>query len=373
MPNVLILGGGLQALAITKSLFNAGHHISIATSKTDVAYYCRYVHARYAINDKKSYSEQIYQLIETNSFNYIIPMGDKSAEFLSLNKNHIRTSYNIKCAVPDYDVFNVGYNKHLLMEFCKNNNINHPKTAALTLDNIEDACRYVGFPALIKPNKSVGARGIKFVNSIAELKSSFSAITNKYGDCTLQQYIDNKDEYFNVVMYRTANGDCSSNAIIKIIRKYPLNAGSSCFCISTYNERILSLCKNLLDRLNWHGLADMDVLWDKINDEYYIIEINPRVPASIRCAMESGVDFGEVIIRDLSGKLPKQYNYQTGIQLRYLGLDIVWFIKSSDRFKCIPSWFKFSNKNLFYQDCYKDDPKTFILGFFLKFSKLFHR
>ena len=49
MPNILILGGGLQALALTKSLFNAGHHSSIATSKTDVAYYCRYVHERYAI------------------------------------------------------------------------------------------------------------------------------------------------------------------------------------------------------------------------------------------------------------------------------------------------------------------------------------
>ena len=43
--------------------------------------------------------------------------------------------------------------------------------------------------------------------------------------------------------------------------------------------------------------------------------------------------------------------------LRYLGLDIMWFLKSGKRFSTAPGWFIFFGKNLFYQDMYKDDWK----------------
>ena len=373
MIYILIFDGGLQALSITKSLHTAGQFVGIATSKTDVAYYCRYVDRKHHIVARMEFDKQVYGILQEHKYDVIIPMSDRAAEFLSLNKSHIEATYSSKCAVPNYETFIVGYDKKRLMQFCEEHNISHPKTHSISSEDIKTAVKHVGFPALIKPDFSVGARGIIRVDCIDDISNVLKNIESKYGSCCLQQYIKNDNEYFNVVLYRTANGNCDKNAIVKIIRKYPLKAGSSSFCISVKNDRLLSICSELLDKLNWHGIADLDVLWDSDSDQYYIIEINPRVPASIRCSIEAGVDFADAIVKDLIGKTMNTHSYKEGVQLRYLGLDVMWFIKSPNRFCCTPSWFKFRGSDLYYQDYYKENPATFILGVLFKLSKIFHR
>lgn len=109
------------------------------------------------------------------------------------------------------------------------------------------------------------------------------------------------------------------------------------------------MCKNLLNKLNWIGFADFDIL-EKGDDEYKIIEINPRIPASIRGAVMSGVNFPKQIVDDLlNGTITKDV-YKPGNYLRFLGLDIAWFFVSPNRFKCKPSWFKFFGRNIYYED-----------------------
>lgn len=50
-----------------------------------------------------------------------------------------------------------------------------------------------------------------------------------------------------------------------------------------------------MEILDWVGFADFDVLRTK-NGDFKIIEINPRVPASIRAAEISGVNFPALIV-----------------------------------------------------------------------------
>ena len=130
----------------------------------------------------------------------------------------------------------------------------------------------------------MGARGITQVNSIEELRSKFPIIQEQYGSCALQEFIDNPDYYSNVMMYRDSQGKCENSVVIKIVRMYPVNAGSSSCCISIENPELVAICRNVLDKLNWVGMADFDVLQSKDTMEYKIIEMNPRVPASLRAA-----------------------------------------------------------------------------------------
>ena len=98
--------------------------------------------------------------------------------------------------------------------------------------DLETAASEVGLPALIKPDHSVGARGITKVYSLEELKSYYPKISEKYGACTLQEFIDNPDYYYNVMLYRDSKGNYDNSVVIKIIRMYPIKAGSSSCCIS---------------------------------------------------------------------------------------------------------------------------------------------
>lgn len=307
------------------------------------------------VNDN---DDSLFSIFGKDQFDVLIPVSDMTVPFISKNKRHIEERFGIKCAVPDYDLVYQVEDKSRFMAFCEKSGIPHPKTMAITEKSLDEAADYIGFPALIKPDYSVGARGITKVNSAEELKEKYFSVSKQFGPCSLQEFIDNKEYYYNVMLYRDAKGEFLAYTILKIVRMYPIEAGSSSCGITVENDELLGICKDCLNKLDWVGMADFDVLQRLDNGEYKIIEINPRVPASLRAAAVSGVNFPEIIVQDtLGGEVPK-YRYEPGKTLRYLGIDIMWLLKSPNRFHSHPSWLKFFGKDIYYQDIYKQDPST---------------
>lgn len=351
---ILILGGSLQGLACGSSLYKK-YEVSAVTPKLS----CRKsLFFKHVYSDVNTSDESLYNLLEQYNFDVLIPISDMNVPFVSKNKVLIEEKYGVKCGVPDYEQVYQVEDKSRFMAFCEANEVPHPKTRRLTKDTLDQAASEVGFPALIKPDYSVGARGITRVDTIEELEKKHPAISEKYGSCTLQELIENQDYYYNVMLYRNQEGHFLGYTILKIVRKYPVAAGSSSCGVTVENEELLNICKDCLDKLNWVGMADFDVLQRLDNGEYKIIEINPRVPASLRAATISGVNFPEIIALDAMGEKVTEQHYVPGKTLRYLGVDMMWFMKSPKRFTVKPSWFKFIGKNLYYQDIYKEDSST---------------
>lgn len=351
---VLLLGGGLQGLSCGCSLYKR-HEVSIVTADL----MCR--KSRFfksVFSDVNSSDESLYDLLRRRQFDVLIPISDLNVPFISKNKDYIENQFGVKCAVPDYSLVYCVEDKSRFMAFCEENRITHPQTVALCDDNLYEAASSVGFPALIKPDYSVGARGITRVDSIEELVELFPLVRNSYGTCTLQEYVDNKEYYFNVMLYRNSRGDVLAYSIIKIVRMYPVSGGSSSCGITVENDELLALCKDCLDKMGWVGMADFDVLQRLDTKEYKIIEINPRVPASLRAAEISGVNFPEVIICDTLNREVPAFTYRSGKVLRYMGIDLLWLLKSPNRFRAKPDWFHFIGKNMYYQDIYRNDSST---------------
>ena len=184
----------------------------------------------------------------------------------------------------------------------------------------------------------------------------------EFGSCTLQQYIRHTGVYYNVMLYRGAAGECLGQTVIRILRYFPLKGGTSCYCESVEEPELVAMCFSLLDRIGWVGFADFDIMQEADTGTYKIIEINPRTPASIKAAYVSGVDFPSVILRDTLGLPVPEYRYESGKILRYMGLDVMWFLFSPERFRFRPSWFRFFGKNIFYEDGYWNDPLPMLAG-----------
>lgn len=349
---VLLAGGGLQGLSCAESLYRK-HSVSVIGKSLQIT------KSRFF---EKSFNfvtgEEMYPLLEQEHYDVLLPISDFTVPFISQHKQEIEKRFGVKCAVPDYEQVYIVEDKSRFMEFCEKNQIPHPKTTCLNNDSIETSALEVGLPALIKPDYSVGARGITKVNSLEELKGIFPSISEKFGSCTLQEFVDNQEYYFNVMLYRNKEGKIIASAILKIIRMYPVGAGSSSCCITVDNEELVALCADCLNKLKWVGMADFDVLQRLDNGEYKIIEINARVPASLRGAAISGVNFPELIVNDVMGLEPPANKYQPGKTMRYMGLDMMWFLKSPRRLSSDPSWFKFFGEDVYYQDIYKEDFST---------------
>lgn len=353
MNRILVLGGGLQGLSTARSLHKIGYEVVALASKGDVSSHSRYV--SHFIDMSKNVGHKDFLsflcsvILEYNCL-VIIPMSDVLAEFLSVHKLEIERLTSSKCAIEEYFKFKTAYDKKELLKLCAEHSISHPKTYPLALDNLQEAANYVGFPALIKPDHSVGARGITMVHSFDELELKLKTVESEYGSSTLQSYINHVNKpYYNVMMYRDQNGVILANTVLEIQRFYPIRGGSSSFGVTVDIPKLVDICKRVLEVLDWHGFADFDVLKND-KGEYLIIEMNPRVPASLRAAAVSGVNFPELIVNGCLGLPQRRYDYTPGKKLRYLGLDIMWFINSDKRFSCKPSWFNFFGKDLYYQE-----------------------
>ena len=366
--NVLILGGGLQALSSAYSLWREGIPVVCLAPQEEEISKSRFIR-RFYPSQKDDIFNQLISVVELEQVDLIIPMSDAMSELVSKHKTQLESEYNCYVPVPYHEIFIEGADKEKLMAFCEQNGFPHPRTRALDATNIEEAASYVQFPALIKPNRSVGARGIKLVHSLDELKREYPHIYKTYGDATLQEYVDSKDApYYNVMLYRSKSGQITGSAIIEILRFYPIKGGSSSLCRTIEEPKLLAICENILHKLDWEGMADFDVL-KAPNGEYKIIEINPRVPASLRAADIAGVNFPMIMLEE------EQYpvSYKTNQYLRYFGLDIMWFLSSPNRFKAKPAWILSIGRHVYFQDIYAKDPSTWFSWLINGFKRFLHK
>lgn len=372
MRQVLLLDAdSVQSICLSKSFRKQGWKVFGFCKKIcSSGYFSRFLDKRIKCPNYQTQEKEFDSFIQTflrkNKIDLIIPLTDVSAKYLSKNKELLESGFNTICAIENYDKFSLASDKMALMELCASHKIPHPLTISLTTAALEEPSNNrlgtFPFPALIKPNHSAGARGITKVNNFEELLFKFPPVQNNFGQCSLQQFVTQPSYYYNVMMFRGKNKKILGSTVIKIRRYFPLKGGSSCYSETIEDENLTQICTDVLDILDWHGFADFDILEDVKTKERLIIEINPRVPSSLQGAFAAGVDFGKVFISDYFDlKLPI-FSYKSGMQVRWFGLDVMWFLFSRERFSFSPSWFRFFGKNVSYHDGSFTNPLPFFAG-----------
>lgn len=372
MSKVLILGCGTQGLAIARNLKKVGHIIVLIGERHNYTDTSRYVDSFIFSDDppsSASFLQLVINTIEKYQIETIIPMGDAASEFLSYNKD-VLLSY-VQYKMPNYDDWTRGVNKSELMLLCKDKGYPAPFTITNELELFSAEKNKIPFPILIKPNITCGGRGMTLVKSYDELIEKYPRIRAEYGDCHFQQYVKQGGAQVEVQLYINENKELLYSSVIYKYRWYPEKGGSSCCAVSVKNDNIVDILYHLLMDLNWVGFADFDTIENPDTGELLIMELNPRVPACVKCAIEAGLPWGQIIVNDYLGLPQKKYKYNEGEFLRHLGFEVLWFLKSSNRFKTKPNWFKLVGRHIHYQDMSDwSDLKPFFSGTFRNIKKV---
>lgn len=374
MNNILFLGSGTQALAVLKPLAKSGNRIIMLLQEHgNYADGSKYVSKNYytdlKLQDGK-YLEKLKEVIANENIDVVIPSGDASAEFLSQHREELLPMVHFK--LPDYEHFLKGYDKNKLMSLCRDKGYPHPHTIDLSIVDYrdEDAFRGFPFPGLLKPNCTTGGRGMVLIDSHEDLVRIYPNNKKEYGECHLQQFIREGGKQVKIQLYVNEAGELLNHSVMHKTRFYPVKGGSSCCSVSIEDEKMVNICYQILKDIKWLGFADFDCIENPDTKELLIMEINPRIPACIGAATNAGINWGQIIVDDSLGLPQKQYQYRTGVALRHLGFDILWFLKSPNRFKSKPSWFHFLGKNVYYQDFQFWDQKPFWIGTIHNIKKL---
>lgn len=373
MRILLLYADATQTLPVARSLHKKCHTVDgVFASKWSYGYPSRFISKRYMFSDvenAEAYYEFVRNVLTQTKYDSIIPMNDDSAVMISKYRTELQALTAF--VMPSFETFTKGYDKNLLMQLCSEKGYPHPKTVTISGGKIEDVpLGNLRFPLLIKPNYTSGGRGMTLVNNQEELLKIFPSIYNDFGDCHLQEYMPKGGSQVKIQLYVDGNGQLVQSSVIKKLRWYPENGGSSCCNVSWTDDKIVDTCYHILCDIGWTGFADFDTIEDPRTGELLIMEINPRLPACVKTCFASGIDWADIILCECFGLPHKKYTMQKEVYLRHLGFEMLWFFYSKNRWKTKPNWFKLIGRHIHYQDMSGwSDPLPFLFGTFGNIKK----
>jgi len=377
---VLVPGGDTSAcLPVIESLAKKGIEFTVASHKRIcVGFFSRYTKHRELYPSPQDYPkdfiERLVFLTEENSYEVIMPVGEFVVPLLVKARHEGKIPSSTKIPLPDYNTFWKAKDKSKTMKIAMENNIPCPKTYFPSENNIEKIKENIKYPVLIKPCISHAAIGISIVHSKDDLVKVYNQTKREYGECIIQEFIPHTGTQYKAELIVDKESRIKAGIVYAKIRYYPSTGGSSTLDCTVNRRDILKNAEKMLKVMGWYGVADLDFIEDPRDGIPKLMEINPRFTRSIKIASIAGLDFPYIAYKVALGEnLPACTHYRTGMYLRFLPEDILWFLTSSKRFQSKPSFFKFVDKNLRYEVISLNDPGSFLAfivdGFMMLLNK----
>lgn len=142
-----------------------------------------------------------------------------------------------------------------------------------------------------------------------QVKTYFNKISAKWGvPIIIQEFVHGSE--FNV----TGLGDGHGNTIaaIPMRKQYITDKGKAWGGVSISDYRMIELTNSFISQTKWRGGFELELMKDKQN-EFYLLEINPRMPAWIYLSVGAGQNIPEALVRlALGEEVPPFTEYKVG-------------------------------------------------------------
>lgn len=343
MIKVLLVDGGRQAIPVLQGLNEINCHITtISYSKLDVGFVSKYPHTKLLFKEARNNTELMKSIVDreirTGKYDVVIPLGDIMTEYISQNL----AEYNkyIRTFIPEYATFLKAFDKQRTMELCQEIGIPCTRTKYATESMDDFLSRIGGYPIVAKPKSGFGSIGFHCIRSEEEFNRLISSETIDFEKYIIQEYVEQDGDQYNVHAFIDCNDDVSYIVTTQKCRWFPVDGGSSCFCRTIDRPDIASQCANLLKAIHWRGCCEVELIQDTKSGEVKVMEINGRTSACVRICQLCGINIAQSMIEQSCGqKVTKQLKPYSDKRMRCIHTDLLWFLKSPNRFKTKPNWF----------------------------------
>lgn len=261
---------------------------------------------------EEKYISELLKVVQTNSVDAIISLNDLELPILSRNAE-IFEKNGAKVIVSDLDVISIGFDKWKTFSFAKKIGINTPKTYIDINEAIEDIEKGVlKFPLVLKPRWGSGSIGVDFPESIEELRLSYklqkiklkktildkAKLEDVDHDILIQEKLDGKEYGIDIL------NDFEGNYFGSFAKeKLAMRSGETDKARSVIDNRLEILGKKVSENLKHIGTIDTDVFL--VNNELYLLEVNPRFGGGYPFSHEAGVNIAAIYVEWLRGSKNK--------------------------------------------------------------------
>lgn len=360
--NVLVLdGNGRQTLTMVHGLKEIGCKVaSICQTKKDLCY------ASKLPDEKLMYSGKLYteefhsfviEALKTNKYDVIMPIGDFSTEYVTSHEDELKKYVRLACATRS--AFEKASNKQYTLETAMRLGIPCANTR-LDGQDIHEYLKTASFPIIIKPRNGTGSIGFHKLNTEEEFWSIVKREKINIDEYVVQEFVDHQIRHGTYILV-DQHGVVKSALASEVIRWYPIDAGTSTVSMSVDDPHVIEYAGKLLAEIGWQGFANIGFMIEKETGNPKLLEINGRIPAPMKLTWMCGINAAKQLIEMVYDQEVTDYGKNTkyGMMARHSQADLMWFVKSPNRFKAKPSWFSWKNtSDLVY---WKGDPKPAIV------------
>jgi len=368
-PGVVIIEGHVQGLSNARALGEIGIPIYVVDTQDCVARHSKYCKDFFICPeyDSSELSDFLIALAKQEEIQgwLLLPSNDHAVINISKNKEKLERYY--KVITPEIGIIDRICNKEVLLKLALENQISIPDSKFHNDLNIN---RWgLKFPVITK-----GKKGLSFYKKIGskallsnnkkelidnlELLKKFDLLHDTFTQSIILDDGKNKTQSFAAFC---VDGNIKTWWVGEKIREHPIKFGTATFSRSIHNETLQKLSTPLIKALRYTGVCEIEYLKDPVDNEYKLIEINPRTWLWVGLAIECGVNFPVYIykyVHNITIQYPKIY--KTDVYWRNFWTDLIFSLKYM--FKGQFSYFDYKNsleKELIYAVKSKSDPTPF--------------
>jgi carbamoyl-phosphate synthase large subunit len=258
----------------------------------------------YPSEGKKAFLERVKYINSKENIDILIPNLDAELHTVMISEKEL-DDMGIKTFLPTLKQFGERH-KSALEKFGKKYGIKVPRSFPVSsMTDINRIPKDFDYPLMVK-GKFYDAH---IAYNKEQVLNHFNKISAQWGvPVIIQEFV--KGTEVNVI----ALGDGLGNTIgaVPMRKQYITDKGKAWGGITIDDKNMIELTRNLISAVKWRGGMELELI-KTINNEYYLIEINPRLPAWLYLAVGAGQNLPEAMVFMALGKNVEPYTtYDVG-------------------------------------------------------------
>lgn len=297
-PAALVFNCHITGLAVARSLGKRGVPV-IGLDRDDAGYglHSRYTtvagRCPYPLDDKTGFIDLLMRIGPA--------LKQKAVLFPCLDEwvfavAHHASELSEYFLLPFSDIETVEriLDKNLLYRKCEQLRIPIPKTFYVGAQSPEQIAGEIGFPCIVKP-----ALQRAFTNEFgekvlrAESRDEFLALCERASHHPLlaQEIVGaGVDSFYSLCSYIGRDGQAKGLFIGRKLEQYPPDFGTACLVDSRYVEEIVERGVDILREFGYHGISEVEFIYDEPSGDFKLLDINTRVWKWIGLPIRAGID-----------------------------------------------------------------------------------
>jgi carbamoylphosphate synthase large subunit len=255
-------------------------------------------------------------------------IASSDATIALLRAHRGRLEQRVRLALADEPALAIAVDKEQTLEVARCLGFRVPRAVVVReVGDVPEALREIGLPAVVKPCESWlwnGREGLRLtaelVGTSMEARHAVARVTRFGAAALVQEFLTGRRE---AVSFLYADGAVHARFAQWARRTHPPLGGISVVRQSiAIPPDIGCQAEALVREIDLEGYSEIEFRRDA-RGVPYLMEINPRLSASVEVAVRAGVDFPSLLYQWASGEsIQPVKHYRVGGWMRHLGGDI---------------------------------------------------